>query len=98
MKRITALLLTVAMLVSIVVSCSDKTSPYLDSLGKYDFGGETFTVLCRNDTVYEVLVDESTGDLVNDEIYKRNLEISERFKVNIEAYTIDGMWPPLCGR
>lgn len=53
-----------------------ETRPYLDSLGSYNFDGENFSVLCRKDTEYEVAVDELTGDLVDDEIYKRNLEVS----------------------
>lgn len=70
-----------------------ETKPYLDSLGEYNFNGEDFTVLCRKDTEYEVSVDESTGDLVNDEIYKRNLEVSERFNVSIKTHAVEGNWP-----
>lgn len=70
-----------------------ETRPYLDSLGSYNFDGENFSVLCRKDTEYEVAVDELTGDLVDDEIYKRNLEVSERFNVKIVRHAIDGLWP-----
>ncbi len=100
---------TPAMLLVSLVSCSDNTAstaktqdttvtesetrPYLDMLGEYNFDGEDFVVLCRKDTEFEVAVDELTGDLVEDEIYKRNAEISERFNVKIVTHAIDGLWP-----
>ncbi|MCI8388073.1 MAG: hypothetical protein HFE63_06350 [Clostridiales bacterium] len=75
----------------------DESSPYLDDLGSYDFGGETFTVLCReiinNESVNEVAIDEESGDIVDDAIYKRDKMIGERFNVNIEAYKTAGNWP-----
>lgn len=80
------------------VSSSDETtSRYRDSLGEYDFGGEDFTVLCRetqNGQFFdEVAVDEESGDLVDDAVYKRNAEIGARFNVNIVANKANGSWP-----
>lgn len=109
MKRILALFLAVTAAFLPLFSCSEKAStktsdtaaatteeetrPYLDSLGDYNFGGEDFVVLCRKDTEYEAGVDELSGDIVEDEIYRRNLEVSERFNVKIQRYAIEGNWP-----
>jgi len=109
MKRILALFLAVTAAFLPLFSCSEKAStktsdtaaatteeearPYLDSLGDYNFGGEDFVVLCRKDTEYEAGVDELSGDIVEDEIYRRNLEVSERFNVKIQRYAIEGNCP-----
>lgn len=80
------------------VSSSDETSSrYRDRLGEYDFGGEDFTVLCRDtqDGLFfdEVAVDESSGDIVEDAVYNRNVEVGDRFNVNIKANRVRGSWP-----
>lgn len=59
-----------------------------DNLPELDYRGETVTIHSRGDdeSYYEVVSDELTGEVVNDEIYTRNLTVSDRFNVNIEAY------------
>ncbi len=62
------------------------------------FTGETFTVLCREDNawgryLHEIAADEDTTELVNEAVYKRNLEVEERFELEkLEAYAIPGQW------
>ena len=62
------------------------------------FPGETFTVLCREDNSwgeykYEIAADEDATELVNEMVYKRNLEVEERFELEkLEAYDIPGQW------
>ncbi len=60
------------------------------------FAGETFTVLCREDNawgnwLHEIAADEDATELVNEAVYKRNLEVEERFELEkFEAYAIPG--------
>ena len=62
------------------------------------FPGETFTVLCREDNawgeyLHEITADEDATELVNEAVYKRNLEVEERFELDkLEAYAIPGQW------
>lgn len=62
------------------------------------FPGETFTVLCREDNawgewLHEISADEDATELVNEQVYKRNLEVEERFELEaLEAYAIPGQW------
>ena len=62
------------------------------------FSGETFTVLCREDNawgqyLHEIAADEDATELVNEKVYKRNLEVEERFDLEkFEAYAIPGQW------
>ncbi len=62
------------------------------------FPGETFTVLCREDNawgqyLHEIAADEDATELVNEAVYKRNLEVEERFQLEkLEAYPIPGHW------
>ena len=44
-----------------------------DGLPEKDFGGETFTLLAREEFGYEFDA-EQTGDVVDDAVYKRNHE------------------------
>ncbi len=62
------------------------------------FPGETFTILCREDNawgqyLHEISADEDATELVNEAVYKRNLEVEERFELEaLEAYAIPGQW------
>ena len=53
-----------------------------------DFGGETVTIHSRGDdeSIYEVCVEEMTGEVVNDAVYERNEMVSERLNVKIAGY------------
>lgn len=59
-----------------------------DSLPELDYEGETVMIHARgdDDSYHEVISEELTGEIVNDEIYTRNLTVSDRFNVNIDAY------------
>lgn len=61
-----------------------------EELPEEDYEGYTFTVYLRSDVgVHEDFVAETeTGDIVNDAVYRRNMNIEERFNVKI-AYGYD---------
>jgi len=62
------------------------SDPYEDDIGKYDFGGEKFRILTNENTSvhYNLDIREETGDILNDEIYRRNRSIEERFNLIID--------------
>jgi len=53
-----------------------------------DFGGETVTIHSRGDdeSIYEVSVEEMTGEVVNDAVYERNEMVAERLNVKIVGF------------
>ena len=65
------------------LTAAEKRLLVKDSLPEIVFDGADFRVATKANWKSEVLVDELTGDGVNDAIYDRNNRISERFKVNI---------------
>lgn len=65
-----------------------EASEISDELPGYDFSGKTFTVISRtipNSNVNQIVSDGEAAEVIDDAVYRRNLEISERFNVNIEA-------------
>ena len=62
---------------------------YVDSLAKDNqFGGTTFSIICRTDARPEV--EEETGSLENDALYKRQRDLEVLFDINIEYYACTG--------
>ncbi len=110
-KRFIALMLVVLMALPLLVACGDNNEGSgngsgggerleIDTVVPDDltFPGETFTVLCREDSawgqyLHEIAADEDATELVNEQVYKRNLEVEERFELEkLEAYAIPGHW------
>ena len=56
-----------------------------DGLPVKNYGEETFTIATDIGSEWIVIQDESTGDVIDDAIYKRNLAIEERFKVKLNC-------------
>ena len=59
----------------------------LAELGERDFGNETYTVLDANDHPElhdNIPSDEADGDVINNELYKRDVFIEEKYGINIE--------------
>ena len=63
-----------------------------DGLPDVDFGGRTYTVMCRSEREYEFSADEQNNEYINDTIYERNKTVEERFGVTIETQTTLGEW------
>ncbi len=56
-----------------------------DELPEADFEGRTF-MICGDDACLDYyFVEEETGEVVNDAIFRRNFNISERYNVTIDA-------------
>ena len=57
-----------------------------------DFGGETVRVLSRSadyDTRIEFLAQDSSGDVVEDAVYRRNLQVMERLNLTMEVIEVN---------
>lgn len=56
-----------------------------DSVPELDFDGASFRSIGQESALYDLYMEEETGDALNDSIYYRNRDIEERFHVVIEA-------------
>ena len=71
----------------------DDTVDLLAQLPAYNFNGDEFVILCREDKEYEIDTKENgTGDLVNDAVFARNARIGELYNVDIVSAPIEGTW------
>lgn len=67
-----------------------------DDIGSFDFGGAEFSILTRYTPLFYPYMDvqEETGDVLNDAVYRRNRTLEERFKFVLSEqyydYTIEG--------
>jgi len=63
----------------------------LDALGTFDFEGDTFrTVYCEGFFFSPYAVEAENGELLNDEAYRRNQAMEERYHVSMEYYVLNG--------
>lgn len=104
-KKIVALLLTVIMLLSALMSCKkedasvgaettavpEETVDLWAELPKNDYGGVTFNILQPVEQSYEFATD-LTGSSVNDEIYKRDLTIEGAYNIDLNYIAEPGNW------
>ena len=65
-----------------------------DELGSYDFNNYEFRIVTSNERTNHYFIEESTGDVVDDAIYARNLAVEERFNCKITVIS-DTAKPPL---
>ena len=56
------------------------------------YGGRSFRLLAREAYLYELWVEEMTGDVFNDAVFERNAAVEQRFDVTIDAIPIAGEW------
>lgn len=59
-----------------------------DDLPDVQYNGSDFTVLCYDFTSWLMTVEELTGDVVDDAIFNRNFNVSERFDVQLQYESI----------
>ena len=65
-----------------------ETTSILDELGEKDFEGRTYTIYERDNTDFHINIpaDTLTGDVINDALYQRDVDIEERYNVVLEYY------------
>ncbi len=64
-----------------------------DDLGKYDFGGRTFSIYTRTTPLFYPYLDrqETTGDTIDDAVYNRNRKLEDRFNFSFDEQYYDYM-------
>ena len=102
MKKLLALFLLAIMLVSSLVACGpggtggvkpgeeEQEIQYLDSIGDKNFNGEKVVFSTMGHYAYEIYYEEEEPDACDEEIYKRNARIEDRFNVVIEPMYQEG--------
>lgn len=70
---------------------TEETTYVSDDLGDVTFDGKTYTVLYRDEEEHlrEITALELTGDIINDAIYNRTMEIQERFDIILKTLPDD---------
>lgn len=56
-----------------------------DELEDRDFGGRTFRILGDDACLDYYIIEQQTGDIMDDTVYERNLAVTERFNIVLEA-------------
>ena len=97
MRRITSLFLVIIAALTFV-SCNktdDKTKDdfnlndadmsYLSHIEVEDMDGYNFRIYSRQDMVQHQYVEEETGDIINDAVYRRNETVKALFNIDITA-------------
>ena len=55
-----------------------------DEVPELDFGGAAFRSIVQESTIYDIYMEEETGDGLKDSVFYRNLAIEDRFNVVID--------------
>jgi len=63
-----------------------------DGLPEADLGGAKFSILSRSERNYEFFSEGETGEVINDNVYRRNRKVEERFKTEIDVVEVMGDW------
>lgn len=56
------------------------------------YGGQTFTILTPTENEYDYVSDESSGDIVEDAVHKRNQKTEELLGVKLNVISASGGW------
>ena len=70
----------------------EETTPPEDrpDITEADYGGETFTVYMRVNSTYNaeyIDAEGENGDVMNDNVWRRNVAVEEKYKISIETKT-----------
>ncbi len=95
MKRIISAILLIGMLSSLAACGVTKTPPSIETspdetanlaesyvIKMQDFGGEDICIITGEHAEYEYMIEEETGDVVNDAIFTRNREVKELLNIH----------------
>lgn len=77
-----------------VTETETETSSLYEKLGvpENGFGGESYSILCRTDVIDEMYIAEETGDVVEDAVYRRNINVSDKLNIDLQIIDIPGDW------
>ena len=71
---------------------AEVTTSFYDSIDIPDFSGKSFTILARTDLIDEMYAESETGEIVNDAVFKRNLNVADRLKIDLNVIDQPGDW------
>jgi hypothetical protein len=77
------------------ISDADKRAAIPDNLPEADYGGYSFRILTRSNSMAfcahleDLYAEEVNGDVINDAVYKRNTTVEDRFNFKIKPIVID---------
>ncbi|MBO5275233.1 MAG: hypothetical protein J6I45_11520 [Clostridia bacterium] len=74
------------------LTMAQQRASVADNLPAENFDGKTFTALIREDTKSSFFSEEETGEPVEDMLYRRDRNVSERFNVQLSYTFIPGSW------
>ncbi len=74
------------------MTASTTETEVSDDLPELDFGGTDFSILLRTDQKREFITEAEGAEVIGAAVYKRNLEIEERFNVLFKYTDIAGLW------
>lgn len=64
-----------------------------DGIGDYDFSGASFDIVLSTKQMSDpYFTDAENGEVINDAVYKRTLDIDERFNVTLNHHDTGGDW------
>ena len=80
---------------SIETETETETTSIMDELGTKDFEGRTYTIFENDYTDFHVNIPEDTltGDVINDALYQRDVDIEDRYNVVLEYHEDDSSEP-----
>ena len=80
---------------SVKTETETETTSILDELGTKDFEGRTYTIFENDYTDFHINIPEDTltGDVINDALYQRDVDIEDRYNITLEYHEDDSSEP-----
>ena len=75
------------------VTTAPEETTISDDLGEYDFGGRVFNIVYSADqlgSTWPYTIEEETGDILSDAVYRREINTEDRFNVDITWFSAGG--------
>ena len=69
-----------------------------DGIGSYDFDGAVFDIVLSTEQMSDpYFTDAENGEVINDAVYRRTINIEDRFNVSLEHHDTGGSWDEVSG-
>ena len=71
---------------------ADTTADVFDGLANNTYDGREFNFLIRETEYDGYYMEEATGEVLDDAVYRRNTEVEDRFNIRINPISINASW------
>ena len=71
---------------------ADTTADVFDGLANNTYDGREFNFLIRETEYNGYYMEEATGEVLDDAVYRRNTEVEDRFNIRINPISINASW------